>query len=377
MKTTDTERSSNKKILIISSLGPRPYVGGIENVIDTTLNSNLRKRYIFEVFDTHRSSDPKRNHLKKILYACTLLASSFKCVFTSKPDIVHIHFCSKVDFWKHSICLVTANFLGVPTFFHLHGGSFDQFYLDGGFFRKYLIRRIFRIPDKVIVLSHYWLDFLSPIVSKSKLVIIPNPIDCALLSMYSQKYGSDSEKSLLLIGSLGKRKGHFDVLKALKLVLIEFPDIQLYFAGNDEDVGATSRLKEITHKDGLANNVHFLGPVSGKEKLKLLGRVSIVLLPSYAENMPISVLEGMAAKKPVISSNVGAIPELFENNKYGELVEPGDWTSLSSKIINLLANVDYSNALGERGFERVKENLDVGIIASLLDVEYKKEIKIK
>lgn len=359
------------KTLIISSMGPPPYLGGIENVIDTLITSNLSNLYRFSIFDTYRTPDPGRKIFDKLTYA---LGLPFKCAFhinKIRPDLVHIHFCSKIDFWKHSLCLLASKTMGIKTIFHLHGGSFDSIYREYHPILKGLVRFLLARSDVLVALSEYWYGFLSNLVGDSRIRIVSNPINCDELASFSRRGVESVRHSVVLLGSLGKRKGHYDILKAMPLVLARHSDTQVFFGGLDEDIGATFELKRLAQENGIKNNIHFLGPVSGEAKLKLLGEASIVILPSYGENMPISVLEGMAAGKPIISTRVGAIPEVVVDKESGLLIDPGDWRTLAENIIHLFDNPEYAKLMGEKAYKRVRDKWDVGKIVSIFDSIYR------
>ena len=114
------------KVVIIASVGNPPYLGGIENVIDTLVNSCLADRYEFLLFDTYRKPDPNRSVFGKSRFACGLFVNCGRFLLSSKPEIVHIHFCSNNDFRKQAICLFVSRILGLKVIFHLHGGSFEK-----------------------------------------------------------------------------------------------------------------------------------------------------------------------------------------------------------------------------------------------------------
>jgi glycosyltransferase involved in cell wall biosynthesis len=357
------------KVLVISALGPPPYVGGIENVIDTLLKSNLTQRYIFTTFDTYRVPNPERSVLSKVFFAMNLFFRCLKIAYSFKAQIAHIHFCSKTDFWKHTICLFACKLLGIKTIFHLHGGSFDQFYNNENGFWKLLIRFVLRRANTLIALSKYWQEFLSNLAPKSDILVLPNPIDCILLKSFVSD-NSFVKLSIVMLGSLGKRKGHYDVLKAIPLVLACHPNAHFYFAGLDEDYGATEDLIKLAENNNISGNVHFLGPVSGQSKLKLLGEASIVILPSYGENMPISILEGMAVGKAIITTSVGAIPEFITDNENGMLIQPGDWQALAQNINFLFEHTDFAKQLGRQASSMALANWDISKIVLLVDDLY-------
>ena len=359
-------------VLIISSLGPKPYVGGIENVIETLLNSKLKNKFNFFIFDTYRKPDPSRKFLKKLIFASLL---PFYCALSIKknqPEIIHIHFCSKTDFIKHSICLFTSKLFSKSTVFHLHGGTFDTFYNHTNSFYKFFIRFVLKQPDALIALSKYWKSFLVSLSGKNNIYILPNPVDCAALNKNTIDSNQTLRRSVVLLGSLGKRKGHYDVLKAAPLVFIENPDVQFFFAGQEEDIGCLKALESIAKKEGISCNVHFLGPVSGEPKKQLIKNAGVIILPSHGENMPISVLEGMAAGKPVIASRVGAIPEVIIDGACGLLIDAGDWKSLADNLNLCFKNPELANKLGKEAQARVLENWDVDKVVEKIEYIYRK-----
>jgi len=106
-----------------------------------------------------------------------------------------------------------------------------------------------------------------------------------------------------------------------------------------------------------------------------LGESGVMILPSYAENMPISVLEGMAANKTVITTKVGAIPEVIIDNESGVLIDAGDWESLANSIMFLFENPHKAFEIGENAGLRVRENWDVSKIAKNFDSIYQGLLK--
>jgi glycosyltransferase involved in cell wall biosynthesis len=351
-------------------MGDPPYVGGIENVVDTLLHSELRDSFEFSIFDTHRTADPKRTRLEKMAYAGRLFLESRARLREVRPELVHIHFCSRADFWKHAICLRQSRSFGAQTVFHLHGGSFDQFYADMNPLEKLLVRRVYGLADRVIALSNVWKDFLSQLVSPSKIQVLNNPIDCDRLSP-GPREPDPRNPTLLLLGSVGKRKGHYDVLKALPLIVKRHPSVKVLFAGSDEDEGATDELERIAADNALSQHVSFLGPVSFDPKVELLRTCTILILPSYGENMPISVLEAMAARVPVVATRVGAVPEVLAEGEAGRLIEAGDWVALAESINALLDNPSVAARLGELAGQRARDLWDVKRIAKRVDDLYR------
>lgn len=361
--------SSKPSVLMIASLGNPPYVGGIENVVDTFLNSDLRETFDFRVFDTYRAPNPNRTRSRKALYSARLAFSCFARLRETKPDLVHIHFCSGVDFWKHAICLGSARWYGAKTVFHLHGGGFPAFFDTMKPVQKLITRRVFGAPERVIALSSYWEEVLSELAPPERIRVLNNPIDCQRLSAGGRS-PDPANPTLLLLGRLGSAKGHYDVLKGLPLVVKKHPTVRVRFAGSDDEPGATQELERLARKAGLSDNIQFLGPVSFESKVELLRTSTMMILPSYAENMPVSVLEAMAVRMPVVSTRVGAIPEVLDEGKAGLLIEAGDWQALAQSIDRLLDDPALAARLGDAAGERARRLWDVKCVAKRLENIY-------
>jgi len=361
--------SRKPRVLVIASLGDPPYVGGIENVVDTLVRSRLKERFDFSVLDTYRVPDPERTRLDKASYAARLTLSCWARLRETRPDLVHIHFCSRVDFWKHAICLGVSRGYGAKTVFHLHGGAFGDFLNEMTPWQVSFTKRVFRTADRVIALSNSWRQFLLQLMPLERIRVLSNPIDCERLAPGLRETDPD-RPTLLLLGRLGKGKGHYDVLKALPLVIEKYPNVVVQFAGGDDEHGATKDLKRFANHLGLNRHIEFLGPVSFEPKVELLRTASIMILPSYAENMPLSILEAMAARVPVVSTRVGAIPEILDEGEVGLLIDPGDWKGLAQSIIHLLDNPSLAESLGTLGSEKARATWDVQRVADELDGLY-------
>jgi glycosyltransferase involved in cell wall biosynthesis len=91
----------------------------------------------------------------------------------------------------------------------------------------------------------------------------------------------------------------------------------------------------------------------------VLGALDVFVLPSWIEGMPITVLEAMAHRKPVVATPVGGTPELVVDGETGLLVPPRDPEALAEALRSLVADPKRARRLGEAGYARVAERFTV------------------
>lgn len=171
------------------------------------------------------------------------------------------------------------------------------------------------------------------------------------------KYTQDLEdKIIITVASLIDVKGHTYLLKSAPQILRSFPKVKFLLVG--EGPKRTALEKEA--KDlGIEKNIIFAGYLNDEDKNLALGLSDIVVLPSLSEGGSILALEAMSLKKPVVVTNVGAIPELVVDGKTGILVEPRDHEGLAEAIVKLLSKVDLANQMGEEGQKLFHANFSV------------------
>ena len=157
-----------------------------------------------------------------------------------------------------------------------------------------------------------------------------------------------------LIGSVGRlvpEKGHRFLLEAFPGVLARVPDCVLVLAGDGPERSALeSRARDL----GIAGQVHFIGVRN--DISNVLSSLDVFVMPSLVEGSPLALIEAMMAEKAIVASTVGAIPQMLQDRISGMLVPPRDVSSLSSAIVTLLEQKEFSLTLarnaGRTGGER-------------------------
>ncbi len=370
------EKQTRHCVLVI---GPGlKQVGGVSTFVEILFTSPvMNERYRMIRLDTTRAADDlgleNRLSLKNLGYFVRQVFQFIGIIFRERPKLVHIQVTSGLAFWKNSIFILLGKLFGLKTVAHLHGGMFDQFYEKSGSLAKTMIGGIFRAADIVIALSQKWLNFLLKDVNpKIHVAVVRNTVDL-LFAEHIENGGKPSSvngKTVLFLGSLGQRKGVFDILQAAPWIFEKHPDARILLAGAEESRGEKQRIDQMCEEKKISDRIQFLGVVTGPSKLKLYQSASIYLLPSYGENLPFSLLEAMAAGLPVITTPVGAIPEIVEDGHNGFLIEPGDVQALARRIDQLLSDDELRSSMSSANVSRIKTDFMPETSMKLMDMIY-------
>lgn len=175
--------------------------------------------------------------------------------------------------------------------------------------------------------------------------------------LYRGESRAASGKDVLFIGRLSQVKGMAVLIDAFARVAPQHPDAQLALVGDGPERAALERQVEAL---GLAARVRFLGFVSQQRVAEELARSDVLVLPSFAEGLPVVLMEAGAAGMPVITTRIAGIPELVEDGVTGFVVPPGDMLSLAERLDQLLGDPDCRARMGAAARARVEEDFAIG-----------------
>lgn len=192
----------------------------------------------------------------------------------------------------------------------------------------------------------------------SNVTVIPNcvdPEDYCLKSRYvsiGDMLPKDllNKRIVLYAGRMLALKGVDTLIQAIPKILksVKSEDVLFVFSGSGINRGLLQRLQKIDKAHYL-----FTGPLPKEILIPLMMQSALVVLPSYHENCPYTVLESMACGTPVVASNVGGIPEIITDGVDGLLVEPGHPDMLAKTIVRLLSDTSLKNLLGQRAKSKI------------------------
>ncbi len=260
-----------------------------------------------------------------------------------KFDHLHSHFGDV----STSVAMLASSFSGVPFSFTLHG--------PGVFFDAHTWRLDEKIERARFVSCISWFcrsqaQLLSSEASAAKLHIVHCGVDPARYVDRATDTANRDQLRLAFVARLDHVKGVTVLLDALDRVRDSIPGIHLDLAGDGPGREAFERRVSDLALD---NHVTFHGYVSQTEVAELLATSDLFVLPSFAEGVPVGLMEAQASGLPVIATRVGGVSELVIDGTTGLLCAPGDVEGLAKSIATLAADPELRRSMGAAGRERV------------------------
>ena len=266
-----------------------------------------------------------------------------------RAGVVHIH----NHFADHSanVSMLTSELSGIPFSYTLHGPN-ELFEANKWYFAEKTVRARF-----VACISHF---------ARSQAMYFSDPahwhklkiIHCGVVpERYDQglKRGLETDKAeILFVGRLTAVKGVRVLLQAMEQVRAQNPNVALKIIGDGED---RAHLEDLAKP--LGDAVRFLGYQSQAEVAAAMAAADALVLPSFAEGLPVVLMEALAAATPVICSQVAGVNELVEQGASGFVVPAGDASALAARILELATDPARARAMGARGQQKVQAEFDI------------------
>ncbi len=320
------------EVLIVGTLGG----GGIHHYVDEQA-TRLPAHLSVAVYDM--ASDSTGSGV--VWFVVSLLRSlwaAIKFPFRRPPDVVHVHSSHRFSFYRASFYVLFVKYVWRrPVILHIHGSSFDDFAETDNVAIKWLQTTVFTAVDRIVVLSDYWRDVISPSVADEKIEVLPNAVD-------PDEYDPQFDRGIphvVFVSNLIERKGVHELLAAIEALDERDITYRVTIAGKGP---LTNRVESLASR---SENLDYVGYVSEERKRELLSAATIFVLPAYAEGLPIAMLEGMAGGNAIVSTTVGSIPEVIDDES-GILLEPGDSDGLADALDTLVSDPARARRMGRR-----------------------------
>lgn len=283
-----------------------------------------------------------------------------------RPDIVQIHASDFVAYWEAVVYVMLSHLAGRKTVMRL-GGSFDYFYGASSARGRRLIRRTLLWPDRVIVQSPFWRDFVSTLGRTEGVVVLPNAVRDTV-AVPAERPNRVRPVCLYSAGSEAVRKGLNEVFDALQILGERRVSVAFHIVALAD--GARAQLTERApavpcRVDG------YLDPV---DMLRAMREADIFLLPSYGEGFPNALLEAMATGLASVVTPVGAVPEMVGTDAAITIARP-DPRLLADAVTRLVQDPALRRGMGERANAIVRERYVESVVLTVLDDAWQQLIR--
>jgi glycosyltransferase involved in cell wall biosynthesis len=288
-----------------------------------------------------------------------------------RPHVVHTHTAKAGTLGR-----LAARLAGVPVIVHTYHGHVLHGYFSPARTRFFIgiERWLARFTDRLLTVSERvrreLLDLR--IGSPDRFEVVPLGLDLdgflaceSLRGELRRELGLGEEPLVGIVARLVPIKAHEVFLEAAQKVAAAIPAARFVIVGDGERRG---ELETAAGRPGLRGRVHFLGWRSDLDRI--YADLDVVALTSRNEGSPVSLIEAMAAARPVVATRVGGVPDLVEDGVSGRLVPAGDASALAGALKALLADPERRRTMGEAGRRRVYPALSAWRLVADIDRLY-------
>lgn len=289
----------------------------------------------------------------------SVIYANFKRIIKSNElDIVHITSSASLSLIKDNLMIRVAHRRGVKTIVHFHFGRIPVLCNRNNWEWKLLIK-IVKMSDGVIVLDNQSYETLIKKGFKN-VFKLPNPVAPSIFDIINRnKFIKREPNTILFVGHIVKTKGIYELITACKNV----PEVKIKMIGHVTDKVRAELLD--LFQSPYNNQLDIIGELAYEEVIKEMLKCDLFVLPTYTEGFPNVILESMACGCAIITTKVGAIPEMLEEetgNCYGLMVEPKNTVQLKRAIETMLNDVVFKEECRQNVKKRVFERYNISSV---------------
>jgi glycosyltransferase involved in cell wall biosynthesis len=363
----DTRGPLTRTVLVVAP-GGLEHGGGIGRQMGYFLRAHqdTEQRLHYRVVDSrgpwYLGSSPLHVIGAVAYFGRTILTLFRACL--SSPCVAHVNITGRGSTIRKIILLTIGRALGLRYVLHLHDYDYAEYYRSRGTFLRRLIATTFRRAAGVIVLGRRDLEVLSQLLqlSKDRMTVLYNAVPDPLPNL-DRRPLQGKPCHLLFLGHLSARKGVPDLLKALASPAVKHLRWRATLAGG----GPIDEYRNLAKDLGILDSLSFPGWVDQTRASELCANADVLVLPSYAEGLAMSVLEGLSHGLAVITTPVGAHSEVIEPEVSGILVPPGDIAALANALVRVIEDESLRKRLARGARARFLDKFDVRCYAARLE----------
>lgn len=286
-------------------------------------------------------------------YFCNIAQREKEMMKQAQYDLIHITSSASLSLLKDLYMIQIAHKHGVKALIHFRFGRIQELQQKRNWEWK-LLCRVVRCADMVIVIDKLSYNTLRG-AGFENVRLLPNPVAPRVLSRIDEvKPIERAERTLLFVGHGLRTKGIYELVDACRSI----PNIKVKMLGSIEE-----QTKENLYKySDYAEWLDVKGEIPYEKVIEEMCRCDVFVLPTYTEGFPNVILESMACGCAIVTTKVGAIPEMLEEEggkHYGIMVEPRNVEQLRAAIEKMLSDFEFKSECRANAQQRVNERYNI------------------
>lgn len=276
---------------------------------------------------------------------------------SSAPCLAHVNITGRGSTIRKIVLVAVARALGLRYVLHLHDYDYGDYHSGRSAFLKRLIATVFRRAAIVVVLGRRDQEDIARRfdLPKDRVIVLHNAVPDPLPNLRIATPPTARACHLLFLGRLSARKGVPELLRALASHSMRGQRWRATLAGD----GPVDEYRELAAELGILERVSFPGWVDEAGVNSLCADADVLVLPSHAEGLAMSVLEGLSHGLAVITTPVGAHLEVIEPEVSGLFVPPGDVAALAGALARVVEDETLRKRLAKGARQRFLAEFDV------------------
>jgi glycosyltransferase involved in cell wall biosynthesis len=298
-----------------------------------------------------------------VIYLGYAILTLLKARCFLRACLLHVNITGRGSTIRKVALLTVARVLGLRYILHLHDYDYADYYRGRGPYLKRLIAMTFLGATAVVVLGRRDREVISQLfkLPTDRVIILHNAVPDPLPDVARVRHPGEP-CHLLFLGYLSARKGVPELLRALASLPMTTPRWRATLAGG----GPIDEFRKLAEDLGILDKVSFPGWVDEAGVGALCAHADVLVLPSHAEGLALSILEGLSHGLAVIATPVGAHSEVIEPEESGLFIPPGDVPALADAMARVINDASLRERLGRGARERFLAEFDVSRYASRL-----------
>jgi glycosyltransferase involved in cell wall biosynthesis len=289
-----------------------------------------------------------------LFYGPYAAARLIYCRLWKSSGLLHLQASERSSFVRKGALLFIARAFKMRVVLHHHGAELIPFFRDASPRMKRLVRWSVRTADVNIVLGQIWKDFLVTEVGVSEKQVVVS-VNATKDIRPEVPPANRDPWHFLALANLSPRKGIGELLEAIARLHQQGVPIKLTLAGG----GEVDRYKQQAKQLDIEACCTFTGWIQGDAVTQLLLTRSALVLPSYHEGLPMTIIEALSVGLPVVTTPVGSIPDHLENDVSCIFVSPGSVTEISNALKRLATDSELRSRLTGNGRILYEQRFDL------------------